>query len=252
MTRQLLRDLPRPEFKRGSWRRRDEKLFLPEAVTFYTEHSPRNVVPSLAAALEVPRDRRDFLGRWAPSQSDDYVRTQRAVVTQVQLLVADAVRRGGARVRQEETTERLQRFLAGRGVGAADVEPQLKRLKFAETDLLPAHPELELPTAASFPDVGHVPSDEEDSSPTTAAVGPFSGNDTVYIITYPKKRAFRRLHLRDGCHHARVGIPGAVLCNTVRPSDFDAVCVRCWPDGRDSERSSADESASTGVGEGEL
>ena len=65
------------------------------------------------------------------------------------------------------------------------------RLKFAETDLLPAPPEMELPTAASFPGVGQAPSDEEDPSPTTAAVGPFSSNDTVYIITYSKKRALK-------------------------------------------------------------
>jgi len=49
----------------------------------WTGHSERATMPSVLAAMGVPKAERDHLGRWSPSGSDDYVRTHRAVVRDI-------------------------------------------------------------------------------------------------------------------------------------------------------------------------
>ena len=53
-----------------------KEFLLPEQMAlFYTGHSPRHTMPSMAAVIGVEKSRRDFLGRWAYAQhgSQDYV-----------------------------------------------------------------------------------------------------------------------------------------------------------------------------------
>ena len=38
-------------------------------------------MPSIFASMGVPKSERDPLGRWSPSGSDDYVRTYRALIS---------------------------------------------------------------------------------------------------------------------------------------------------------------------------
>ena len=58
---------------------------------FWTEHSERSTLASGLAALSVPKDDRDLLGRWNPEGSDVYVRTYNAVVRRMQQRFAKAV-----------------------------------------------------------------------------------------------------------------------------------------------------------------
>jgi hypothetical protein len=46
-------------------------LLAPNLVTGWSKHSERATLPSLYAALGVPKTERDLLGRWAPSGSND-------------------------------------------------------------------------------------------------------------------------------------------------------------------------------------
>ncbi|CAE7862468.1 unnamed protein product [Symbiodinium necroappetens] len=67
-----------------------ESCFFPgQLASFWTGHSARHVLTSIAAALGVGKDRRDYLGRWAYAQhgSQDYVLTSRQVVQGVQNFV---------------------------------------------------------------------------------------------------------------------------------------------------------------------
>ena len=90
-------------------------LLVPGAmVRYWTGHSSRHTLPSLAAALEVGKEKRDFLGRWAYSQhgSQDYVLTARQVVHGVQNHVCRALLEGsaaGGHV-EEETLHDLESF----------------------------------------------------------------------------------------------------------------------------------------------
>ena len=90
---------------------------------------------------------------------------------------------------------------------------------------------------------------EEDGSPSTKATwetvdGPYG---SIYLITFSRNRTIRRLHLRDGCFHARCLAEHGELRSSrfVRPGDLDAACFRCWPEGRLPSDSSPDGSTSS-------
>ncbi|CAE7022746.1 unnamed protein product [Symbiodinium sp. KB8] len=57
-----------------------------ELSLFWSGHSPRHFLPSLAAALGIDEKRRDFLGRWAAARqgSTAYVLTARQIIQQIQ------------------------------------------------------------------------------------------------------------------------------------------------------------------------
>lgn len=61
---------------------------------FWTEHSSRNTIVSLARALKAPKEATDTLGCWAAanSSSEVYIRTKRQVVGHVQALVGKFAR----------------------------------------------------------------------------------------------------------------------------------------------------------------
>ena len=68
-------------------------LLLPSPLErYWTEHSERNFLDSLAAVLGVHRSQRSFIGRWAASTTDDYVRTARHIVNNIQNSVAENLR----------------------------------------------------------------------------------------------------------------------------------------------------------------
>ncbi|CAE7858370.1 unnamed protein product, partial [Symbiodinium necroappetens] len=87
--RRLLQHLPTPVRQQGVWKVSRELLLPGQLGNFWTGHSARHVLTSIAAALGVGKDRRDYLGRWAYAQhgSQDYVLTSRQVVQAVQNFV---------------------------------------------------------------------------------------------------------------------------------------------------------------------
>ena len=67
------------------------------AHSHFTGHSPRNFMPSVAAAIGISKDDRDFLGRWLINRmkgSADYTRTSREVVLRVQQAVCRSILEG--------------------------------------------------------------------------------------------------------------------------------------------------------------
>ena len=61
---------------------------------FWTEHSERATMSSGLAALGVPKDERDMLGRWKPEGSDQYVRTYNMAVSKMQQKMAEVIKFG--------------------------------------------------------------------------------------------------------------------------------------------------------------
>ena len=122
----------------GSLRAPDgSALLLPEALSFWTEHSDRSGVDSWAAALSVPGDLRGFLGRWgAQGAQDSYVRSATRVQENVQNFCARHARlafAGGPDFFGEEhLLETLRLHLLGRGVSDEEASAQLDRLKTAD------------------------------------------------------------------------------------------------------------------------
>lgn len=94
ITKALWRSLRSLKFAHGSWQFSDQCLFTsPDALSLWTEHSERIWLNSVLAALEVPREQRDFLGRWRASSScDEYMRSARIIVMKLQAKAVDGLR----------------------------------------------------------------------------------------------------------------------------------------------------------------
>ena len=90
-----MRELRVPVYADGGWKAGDKRAIPTSLESLFTEHSGRNMVPSVAVYVEDDKSKRDCLGRWRPTGSDDYTRTYRSVVTQIQLKVASTLRSGG-------------------------------------------------------------------------------------------------------------------------------------------------------------
>ena len=66
----------KPRFSK--WKVRSDSPLLSESgVLFWSGHSMRHFIPSVAAAINIPKDQRDYVGRWHVNfhQSADYVHT---------------------------------------------------------------------------------------------------------------------------------------------------------------------------------
>ena len=96
--RSLLKQLRAPvRGNNGMWQAsRPGSLVPEELLTFWTGHSGRHTLPSLAAACGVSKSQRDFLGRWAAAQhgSFDDILTSRQVVHGIQSSVCRTLLEG--------------------------------------------------------------------------------------------------------------------------------------------------------------
>ena len=98
LIRKMLGCLREPIVKSGAWAT-SRNLLVPDTLrTYWSGHSARRTLPSIAAALGVEKDRRDFLGRWCYAQhgSQDYILTSRQVVHGIQNFVAKCLLEGNA------------------------------------------------------------------------------------------------------------------------------------------------------------
>ena len=76
LNKDLLRRLRRPVKVSGRWTLSEQPLLWIEHVgAFWSEHSERNWMVSMLAAIGVERAERDFVGRWGVSSGDEYLRT---------------------------------------------------------------------------------------------------------------------------------------------------------------------------------
>ena len=111
ISRKVLGQLKELVSSEGQWVEGPEDLLTQAATFFWTEHSERNFVNGMAACLRIPKEQRDYLGRWMPEQSDDYLRTARAVIGEIQTRVAKAIRDGDDRLDESESSNSLAEFL---------------------------------------------------------------------------------------------------------------------------------------------
>ncbi|CAK0793697.1 unnamed protein product [Prorocentrum cordatum] len=107
---------------------RDSLVPVADAAAFWSEHSERIFLVSIAAALGVKKDDRDYLGRWrAGNQSDDYVRTARQIVMEIQARVAVALR-GPLCIDKSDVRDSVRKFLVQWGMITSDVDKLIEML----------------------------------------------------------------------------------------------------------------------------
>ena len=83
-----------------------------EVLLFWTGHSPRHFLNQAALALNVSKERRDFLGRWSIGKtgSNGYIHTARQVVEGVQQEVVTALVEGTGVIDESELLDELAKF----------------------------------------------------------------------------------------------------------------------------------------------
>ena len=121
----LLSVLGTPRKANFVWSTVDTTLLLPDGLEqFFTEHSPRNFMTSVAAVLGFSRDQRAYLGRWSMGMvaSEEYARTSRQVVTLIQKTVNEAIVSGHPGVyREDEVIEALCNEASSGGANPARI-----------------------------------------------------------------------------------------------------------------------------------
>ena len=119
--RALLSGLGTPKKVNFEWTTIKTTLLLPDGLEqYFTGHSPRNFLTSVAAVLGFTRDQRAYLGRWAMGMvaSEEYVRTSRQVITLIQKTVNESLVSGHPSVYRED--EIIESLCAAASVGGAN------------------------------------------------------------------------------------------------------------------------------------
>jgi len=240
--RAILADAPLPPHDRPS-------KITRSAALFWTEHSERNFLVSAAAVLGFSKEKRDYLGRWRPSaQSDDYLRSARQVVGDIQSKVAARLRRQPTLLDDTSVTDSLTDFLISRGVSKQEVAYNCALLKTATRQPITPTDVVESESAESSGEsekTGEGTGEQEESDRD----GPLLSGS--FWISSSARRGFRRLHRSGGCWSR----PGArdMVCSDPTGQVFDARCKHCFREDRkqaltttsSGPRSSATSSASS-------
>ena len=239
LTQTVLLELRVPECGDEGWFESVVQVVPDELVGLFTEHSGRAVVPSLAILVEDDKTKRDMLGRWQPSGSDDYSRTHRAVVAAIQNKVALCLRQGegATRLHEADIVDRAGRFLRERkGLGAEQASLVCggwasvlvgfaKRLGEVVTNCgLNPNP---IPPFAAAPLT-------PPSVPAVASLSRASNaveSSAKFLVTYNRDKSAARLHrAQGGCHWASSLLHDSRLFSTVDPSLYNKRCKFCWPE----------------------
>ena len=206
-------------FQWQQWSLTDEPLLIaPSACRAWTEHSERCWLASVAAVLDIGRERREVLGRWrVASCSDEYIRTAQRVVSQVQRAIVGGVLNDTEWQLQEIGIKDLEIHLRQAGESDSLIYNQLCAFDLSLAGWccpvrpIAAHAAPDSPkpmeNACNVAEVSAVAvGSTEDISPAepvlprgvVAAEGP--NQETFrYFICITKNRRLRRLHRWDGC-----------------------------------------------------
>ena len=172
---------------------------------FFSGHSPRNYLTSVAAALGFQRDERAYLGRWSMGMvsSEEYVRTSRQVIFKIQRAVNKALVEGSDEpFHEDETIDKLAAF-------AADAGANPNRIKKRHTVLSSWMGKVSLggvyPTLEVLPDDWDPDSQGDSPDVLAEKVAEHALKESLekppaakYFVTVSRRVGLRRLHL-TGC-----------------------------------------------------
>ena len=222
---------------------RDQPLFkLPNAHKFWTEHSDKCSIPSLAGCLDqINVDWINDLGRWGLKMSQTYIRTHLRRVAEIQRTVAAEVRSASdvaERFGEHDLYTGWASFLCAHGSSHEAAVKQAADLLEAGILLLKRTP-LEESQAAT------AEASEEEAGPSAPSTPllDFPGEGVgvplgVFVVSLHPRTGFRRLHQVGNCPL----VPGAdyagfKVCGELAPevSAYDATCKHCFGSGMTTE-----------------
>ena len=254
-----------------------DRLYLtPAAQGFWTGHSARATLSSWAASLGISKSRRDFIGRWRPEDSDQYVRTAMDILKDLHEEVASKIRQDedGDVCHEQGLFKELEAYCAERGVQDEAIKVMVSRLSTGRR--LRAVDELEEAEHHDFPGLS---SSEDELQETGGTDGTqdletqvlnqsqFTGlSEGCYVVSQTKAGASETLHQvgkcwrRPGVHYRRFIVLDSfdeVMANLFEKKQlYGRVCRECFPKGLKVEFRATDStdssSASTSESDSEI
>lgn len=112
-----------PVWRDGKWQFSDEPVIPAACIGAFTLHGMRALIPSIMAMIEKDKVLRDLLGRWmAAGGSNDYTRTYRKAVAEMQLAAANSFRssRMTGDLREDDIGDSMRRFLIEKSMWLED------------------------------------------------------------------------------------------------------------------------------------
>ena len=244
LSRRLAQDLRRPVFKNGVWTQSQELLLHPLLCNFWSEHSPRAVLPSLLAVLDEDKLRIDYLGKWSPSGSQDYTRTFRSVVRTLQEKAVRAIRSADPRLDDSDILDRLGRFCSEQEFEAEISDEVTRHLRRTLNDFVSIlrSPECKAWATASadLESVLNPPAAEQVPHLSIKRKPAQDQRQGKFLIVFSNNRNFARLHKIEGtsCPWVKTQIKDCLETDCVNPAMYNARCKLCWPNiGPDDENS---------------
>ena len=234
LIRKMLGCLREPIVKSGAWAT-SRNFLVPDTLrTYWSGHSARHTLPSIAAALGVEKDRRDFLGRWCYAQhgSQDYILTSRQVVHGIQNFVAKCLLEGSADggyieeevlagLRQACTDLALDQALILRRHSVSEWEDNVKSWK-----LFGRFPHIMIPPEQLKGAAGDIAADLP--GPYQAWSAEECLGDSPYFVTVSRK-GHRRLHLVKGCAVRQERCLETIGIHSLDEASADSICKLCKP-----------------------
>ena len=213
---------------------------------------------SVAAALGMAREERDFLGRWRISScSDEYIRTAQRIVSQLQCSIIGKVIADRDRSLKDIGAQELELHLREAQVSQELIKQQLLRFKVPCTWSRPGAP---IEVAAPQSPAVAISSEGLDTAQRGSCLAECVPDKTVFkfFICVTKNRRLRRLHRWSGCGTK----PNAQVLDFEGHDDlqgvqYDAACKHCWKGGKQpgvavESGSSSDSSSSSESTDGSM
>ena len=250
LVRAVLRSLHVPHLKSGTWGLSKTAHLVPqELILFWSGHSPRHVLPSLAAAVGVPQPKIDFLGRWsvAKSASSTYVQTSRQVVHQIQAQICTAILEGcpAPGLVEEELLQQITQFVSAQGGNGNQVAALHSVLSWNSP--LGAWSLKGIFPAISVDPQSHARATADAS---TLQVEPDNVTEDAPFFVTVSRSGFRRLHVSHACAVRQERCLEWRPIQIVTTDCADAVCKLCKPK-LDASRADSSQSASASESAGE-
>ena len=223
LIRMVLGRLGTPRFQDGIWRTNKAMLLVPgDLLLFWRGHSARHFLNQAALALGVPKERRDYLGRWALCRtgSNAYIHTARQVVETIQLDVMRALTTGSAEIDETELLDEVTQFADDHGLIG-------HRIRRRHTQQLTR----DLPVLHSEePDTDHE-TEDLDEPELAKTVGELEKQDcgvaSKFFITVSRRTGLRRLHAHFKCPVRSQRCLDSFDVSSIDETTFDVMCRIC-------------------------
>ena len=231
----LLSSLNCPKRGERGWELMHHVLLLPDGLeAFFSGHSARNFLTSVAAVVGFSRDERAYLGRWSMgmTSSEEYVRTSRQVVFKIQRAVNRSLITGLEQEYHED--EAIQRLCDAAEKSGANPNRIRKRHSVmagwsGKHCLGGVFPTLAVYDGDWQDHVNAEDTEVELAAKVAAIARKLDSSKEVsakYFITTSRRTCLRRLHL-SGCFVKPDRCCEVTHLDQVTADDFDTVCQAC-------------------------